>query len=75
MEVTEDWLDLKVKRYKDGNYEAYEALSDSRFETKSWSAMRQWLRTLIDDTTAEVDALERKKEEVSNGRTGTERRT
>lgn len=56
MKITENWLDLKVNCYEDGNYEAYEALSDSRFETGSWSAMRQWLRDLIENTTSEIEA-------------------
>ena len=56
MKVTEEWLDLSVKRYEDGNYEAYEALTDRRRETDNWPAMRQWLRDLIDETTLEVEA-------------------
>lgn len=63
MKITEEWIDLKVNRYEDGNYEAYEALSDSRFETGDWSSMRQWLRELIDDTTLEVEAQRLKEEE------------
>jgi len=63
MKVTEEWLDLEVKRYEDGNYEAYEALTDQRKETDNWNAMRQWLRGLIDDTTREVEALREKEEE------------
>lgn len=59
MKITETWLELKVNRYEDGNYEAYEALSDSRFETSNWPAMRQWLWDLIDDTTSEVEAKQR----------------
>ena len=62
MKITENWLDLKVNRYEDGNYEAYEALSDSQYETSNWSAMRQWLRQLIDDTTSGVEALREKEE-------------
>ena len=62
MKITESWLELKVNRYEDGNYEAYEALSDSRKETKNWSTMRQWLRDLIDDTTLEVEASRDKEE-------------
>ena len=57
MNITETWLDLKVNHYEDGKYEAYEAESDSRFETANWSSMRLWLRRLIDDTTLEVEAL------------------
>ena len=58
MKITESWIELKVNKYEDGNYEAYEALTDRRFETKNWSSMRQWLRELIDDTTLEVEARE-----------------
>jgi len=57
MKITESWLDLKVNRYEDGEYEAVEALSDTHYVTPNWSAMRQWLRQLIDDTTTEVEAL------------------
>lgn len=56
MKVTEEWLDLRVKRYEDGNYEAYEALGDSRFETDNWDEMKRWLRTLINNVTLEVEA-------------------
>ena len=63
MKKTEEWLELKVARYEDGNYEAYEALTDRRFETSDWGAMRQWLRDLINDTTLEVEALRDKEEQ------------
>ena len=62
MRITESWLDLKVNRYEDGNYEAYEALSDSQYETSNWCAMRQWLRQLIDDTTCEIEASQARTE-------------
>lgn len=65
LEITESWLDLKVNRYEDGNYEAYEALSDSRYETDNWSSMHQWLRRLIEDTSSEV-YMKREQEEVNN---------
>ncbi|KKN73851.1 hypothetical protein LCGC14_0396530 [marine sediment metagenome] len=65
MKITENWLELEVDRYEDGHYLAYEALSDSQKETDNWSAMRQWLRELIDDITTEVEAL-RDKEESKN---------
>ena len=64
MKITETWLDLKVNRYEDGNYEAYEALSDSRFETENWSAMRQWLRNLIKDITFEIEAGKMREEDI-----------
>jgi len=48
MKVTEAWLDLKVNRYEDGNYTAYEELSGDRFETSSWPVMCQWLSDLIE---------------------------
>ena len=63
MKITETWLELKVNRYEDGNYEAYESLGDTRFETDNWSSMRQWLRNLIDDITGEIEALRRREEE------------
>lgn len=62
MEITESWLDLKVNRYDDGNYEVYDSLSDRRFETDNWSAMRQWLRDFIDEITLEVEASRDKEE-------------
>ena len=65
MKITETWLELKVNRYEDGNYEAYEALSDSRCESSNWSTIRQWLQNLIDDTTLEVEALREDEEPKS----------
>jgi hypothetical protein len=55
MKITENWLQLKVNRYEDGNYEAYEALTDNRFVTPYWSCMQEWIRKLIDETTLVIE--------------------
>ena len=59
-------MELTVCRYEDGIYEAYDAQSDTRHETKNWGSMRLWLREFIDDLSVEVEALNNK-EEACNG--------
>ena len=54
MKITECWLKLKVDKYEDGNYEAYEALADSRKESTNWEDIADWLHNLIDETTKEI---------------------
>ena len=63
MKITETWLDLKVNRYEDGKYEAYEALSDSQYETANWNSMRLWLKRLIEDTSSDVYAKQEREED------------
>ena len=51
--VTADWLDLSVKAYDDGTYEAYEALQGDRYEG-NWPQVRRWIERLLDTTETEI---------------------
>ncbi len=55
MNIVESWLELKVDKYEDGNYEAYEAMTDTRIESADWEDIAKWLHRLIDETTEEIE--------------------
>ena len=60
MEITEQWLDLRINRYTDGNYEAYEALSDNRFETPSIISLEKWLKQEMGYLISQMQTAHRK---------------
>jgi hypothetical protein len=54
MKVIADWLQLTVKQYEDGNFEAYEVLTDKRREANNWSDIADWIISILDDISREV---------------------
>ena len=49
MKVIAEYLDLKVVRYEDGKFEAYETLEGGRIESVSWQDIRSWIINLLDN--------------------------
>jgi len=49
MKVTADWMELRVKQYEDGSFEAYEALTDTRCEG-DWERVRNWIENFLATT-------------------------
>ena len=50
MKVIADWLELRVRQFDDGTFEAYEALTDDRKEG-TWKEVRRWIENeLVPDT-------------------------
>ena len=49
MLVKAEWLQLRIAQYEDGTYEAYDDLSDERFESDSWLEVSEWVTQLLRD--------------------------
>jgi hypothetical protein len=54
MKVIASWLDLKVNQYEDGNFEAYEALGDERFESDNWQDIQDWIENILDQIAQKI---------------------
>ena len=46
MKVIADWLELRVQQYEDGSFEAYESLTDTRYEG-TWEGVREWIENRL----------------------------
>ena len=57
MEVIE-WLDLKVRRYDDGEFEVYEALSDTRRTTKDARDLPLIIERIVRDMRRDIENSE-----------------
>ena len=57
MDIIAEYLNLTVKKYEDGNYEAYEALGDKRFESSRWADIKNWIISQLDALESECPEL------------------
>jgi len=59
MRVKADWLDLKIREYDDGQFEAYEALTDERC-AGTLTEVLEFARSLLEETNFTVAKAEGK---------------
>lgn len=57
MKVKDEWLELRVKRYEDGKFQAYEALTDERFDSANWTEVQQWIINLLDNVSLKIEEM------------------
>ena len=53
-----EWLDLKVRRYEDGEFEVYEALHDTRRTTKDARDLPLIIERMVRDMGREIENSE-----------------
>lgn len=55
MKVIADWIELKVKQFDDGSFEAYETLTDG-WCLGTWDEVRNWIeKRLLTKTEDEIN--------------------
>jgi hypothetical protein len=57
LKVVAEYLELRVKKYEDGKYEAYEALGDHSKESVNWQDIKDWIINQLEDLEKECPEL------------------
>ena len=54
MKVLAEWLDLKINKYEDGKFLAYEALSNEQCESANWDDIVEFVEAQVAEIGDEI---------------------